>query len=1216
MGKVLPLLLFLGTLSNGFAVKCPPDIRAFATLDDSKYYWCSPGKDAELRTCENGLKFDKTIAKCTEPEPLEKRYLQGSSESGPHERVSMGEAIKIGALYDVRTGFLYRGFNLWSEKTLANAIWKTDHDSQSIEYLFEDSARDKANHFGIGAQLELDFLAGLINIKGSAEFLKDYRRTTNEVRMVLKGEITGSVEVIDKFTPVDYPDLCDMVKPNSGPTHVITKVTRGLRSYLIFDKYIEKDSNSEDITGALEASVKAIPLFEIKGRVAIHTNGTMVKNVDRLNVRFYGDALLASFPTQYPQAAVAYDDTIRQGTRNTPIRYHVTPIAEFCEGSNVDVVVNKLTEDLVNSASSSLSIMRGLDAHVNALLELDPAIRYDSIKLPLTTFKVALDKFMSDYRRRLVEILPKLKAKQVEEIELVKIIDSFAQSAFSQDRAETFLESRKKEIETVTTIISNALHDPSISLSDVKNAIDNECIFKGEQSSAFVLRVLPAQDITEKFLSTSGPWSEEKAWFLNNYSKVFEIGQKKQQFEKFVKTNMEQESGKSQCFLIRLEDIQADQSEVHQIQLYEAGNQFEDHFMIPVVPPYPSCPEEDMGSDRMKIVSRRLDNDQVSGQEVLLETVTAEGELLESSVVLPNEDSLLVTGLKPFTHFRLRTRYVVHNGHSYSAVTEYLDDCITKPTSQPAALGAEEISANSIVLTWAKPETIHPAFAGSTIKYRVKVRRGDVEVASKESTGLSVTVDGLQPGTLYSVSITAEVLDDKTAGRISLAANLDLVTAPAAPAAPVAGQIQDNRARFQVKVGEITVPAGAEKELLSIKYYKMDNGQPISGSEVYYMQRLQGPGDTEIDIASFETGTTYGVQVKLLVRFGDKILGSAYSGQTVITTTSEGSPIDKLQENISQLQASSNQKLDEANSQKEQLASTLANAEARFSDAKSGGMQRIDDLSNGISQNFAGVQQKSNVLQKSRCMIVGFWIWHQSADNIKNINVNSVYDCLAACADTDGCSSASVNHVKSGNQITTRECHLGKKRNGFMLWQKNNFVSSNLYCQMTESVAIDTWKECIYENKEFSGASISSSVGISNIEECVAFCQSVEECAGVTYNRASKTCTAKNKRTGDGIQPNSNAESVSLMCLSANRGGVGRCAKNGVRFTGSVIQTTTVNSLDLCIQLCTNKHNCESVSYNASSRSCEVHNKRLGASRSNSSGWTSVNMYCLGLEHF
>ena len=836
---IFPLILFLGALRSGSTVKCPPGVRAFATFDDTQYYSCSAGKDAELKRCENGLKFDKKQARCAEPEPLEKRYLQESNESGPHERVAMGDAIKIGALYDVRTGFLYRGFNLWSEKTLSNAVWKTDLDGQNIEYLIENSARDKAKHFGIGAQLELDFLAGLINIRGSAEFLKDYRRTTNEVRMVLKGEMIGSVEDIDKYTPVDYPDLCEMATANSGPTHVITQVTKGLRSYLIFDKYVEKNRNSEDIKGELEASVKAIPLFTIKGRVAIHTNGTQVKNIDRLNVRFYGDALLASFPTQYPQAAVAYDDTIRQGTRNTPIRYHVTPISEFCKGSNIDVVVNKITDDLVNSASGSLSVMRGLDAQVNALLELDPAIRYESIKLPLITFKLALDKFMSDYRRRLMEILPKLKAKQVEEVKLVEIIESFTKSAFTQERAEMFLESRKKEIETVTAIISNALHDPSISLSDVKNAIDNECIFKGEHSSAFVLRVLPAQDITEKFLNTTGPWTEEEAWFINNYRRVHQIGKNKQQFEKFVETNKE-ETGKSQCFLIRLEDIQGDQTEVHQIQLYETGNQFEDHFEIPVAPPYPACPEEDIGSDRMKIVSQKINNDQVNGHEVLLETVTAEGELLESSVVVPNEDSLLVTGLKPFTHFRLRSRYVVHNGHSYSAPTEYLDDCITKPTSHPSALGVQEIKASSIVLSWARPESIHSAFAASTIKYRVKVMGGDTEVvANKETTELTVRVDGLQPSTVYSVSITAEVVDDKTTGRISLPANMDVVTAPAAPAAPVAGQVEDNRARFQVKVGEVTVPAGAEKELLSIKYYKVNNGQPISGSEVYYMQRLQ-----------------------------------------------------------------------------------------------------------------------------------------------------------------------------------------------------------------------------------------------------------------------------------------------------------------------------------------------------------------------------------------
>ena len=84
------------------------------------------------------------------------------------------------------------------------------------------------------------------------------------------------------------------------------------------------------------------------------------------------------------------------------------------------------------------------------------------------------------------------------------------------------------------------------------------------------------------------------------------------------------------------------------------------------------------------------------------------------------------------------------------------------------------------------------------------------------------------------------------------------------------------------------------------------------------------------------------------------------------------------------------------------------------------------------------------------------------------------------------------------------------------------------------------------------------------------------------------------------------------MFTGANRGGLSRCAKSGIRFTGSVIHTTSTASLDLCIQFCANKDNCESVSYNSSSRSCEAHNKRLGASRGNVAGWTSVNIYCLG----
>ena len=103
----------------------------------------------------------------------------------------------------------------------------------------------------------------------------------------------------------------------------------------------------------------------------------------------------------------------------------------------------------------------------------------------------------------------------------------------------------------------------------------------------------------------------------------------------------------------------------------------------------------------------------------------------------------------------------------------------------------------------------------------------------------------------------------------STALTSQFITAPPAPAAPIPGQVQDNRARFQVNVGDVTLPDGVKRELLSVKYVKTAGGNPV-----YFMQRLQDQGNTEIDIANFESGTSYSVQVKLLVRLTSVILSN------------------------------------------------------------------------------------------------------------------------------------------------------------------------------------------------------------------------------------------------------------------------------------------------------------------------------------------------------
>jgi len=1204
--------------------RCPRGVRGFAGPAENQYYDCRSGdKYAELVTCEDGGIYDRKEVTCTEN--LLKR---GSSEIVQPiiDQVSLGEAIKIGTLYSQRTSQMYHGYELYSKGTLDQFVRKIDgslREEQKIEAV--SSTRESRAKFGLGASLELELMSGLIKVKGSAEYVKDEINKSNRARVILKKEIEGDVFELDKDAAmIDY-DYCNMVGENSGPTHFVSRVIMGQRSYMVFDKDAASNTDVETIKGKLEASIDLIPDLVIKGSVAIGLDGHTYYNDDEMRVKFYGDVILEKVPRTWLQAVDTFNTVLEQKDENgnkklaysSPIKYSLTPLNEIC-GDQTAAVIKGITEDLVSKTIDNLDYLTSHREMLNYLLGTDPAIRYSSIREQLLVFKTGLEAFYAKMAARVAKVLPLIKASRVEEGELRNILIDFEDSAFEKARSEDFLTYRKREIETILKIVDDALKNPDMLLSDPVSATDNECIFKQDYGTIFVLNLLPDLGVAQNFIETRDSWSEPESW-VGNWRAIRIIGNIKKKFESYVETNVKSlgNENNKKCYMLKLGPLNMD--EKYEMYLYKNGKEVTNSFEPPQKPMNAvTCIDTHSDGLTLKVDAADDRYVDVTGIEVKLESYVNNHK---SEQIVENESSVRVTDLLPDEVYRVTYRYIVQDGHGFS---DYAGsrECRTRPTSGPVALSANQITSNSLKISWAKPENIAAHLKDATITYTVLINEGTYLDRSKAETkpnldGLSLVLNQKKPGTVYTIAVFPTVKMGSYNGHMGDKAVLTAATAPAAPAAPVPGQVQDNRARFQVKVGDVSVPAGVKKELLSIKYYKVKNGQAVSGTEVYYMQRLQDQENTEIDIASFESGISYGVQVKLLVRYGDRLLGSVYSSQATITTSDNGSPIDNLRDNINLFESSSKQKLDQADSQKNQLISTMNNAEKKFNSAKSGGLQEISNMSDKISLDFVGVQQKSNVLQKSRCLLEGFSIWDYATYTIKTLNVNSVADCLAQCADTDGCSSSSVEYIKSSdNRITSRSCQLRTRRNGYMLFPQKNYVSANMYCQLIESATIDTWKECVQDNTDYNGAGIATSAGISNIEECAAFCQTVEGCVAVTFNKSTKTCYAKSKRNGDRVQSNSSAVSVSLMCLSANRGGVSRCAKNGVKFTGSVIQTTTTASLDLCIQFCSNRNDCESVGYNSSSKRCEAHNKRLGASRVNAGGWTSVNMYCMGLQHF
>ena len=823
--------------------RCPKGVRGFAGPADNQYYDCRSGERyAELITCESGMIYDKKEVTCTEN--LLKR---GSGEKVQPiiDQVSLGEAIKIGTLYNQRTSQMYHGYELYSKGTLEKFVTKIDgslREVQEIEAV--SSTRESRAKFGLGASLELELMSGLIQVKGSAEYVNDEITKSNRARVIMKKEIEGDVFELDKDAAVVDFDYCDLVGENSGPTHFVSRVIHGQRSYLVFDKDAASSDQVETIKGSLEAKIDLIPDLVIEGSVAIGLDGKEYKNDDEMKVKFYGDAILEKVPRTWLQAIDTFNTVLEQkedGRKklaySSPIKYSLTPLNDIC-ADRTTAVIQGITEDLVSRTIDNLDYLTRHRETLNYLLGTDPAIRYSAIREQLLVFKTGLDAFYAKMASRVAKVLPLIKASRVDESELRNILIDFEDSAFENTRSEYFLTYRKREIETILSVVTDALKNPDMLLSDPVSATDNECIFKQDYGTIFVLNLLPDIGVAQKFLETKDSWSEPKSW-VENWRAVKQIGNVKQKFESYVDANVNSKGDNKdkKCYMLKLGPL--DMQKKYEMYLYEKGKEVTNNFRPPHKPNGAvNCVETHAEGFTLKVHPAEDAYVDVTGIEVTLQSYVHNHK---SEQNMEHDASVRVTDLLSDEIYKVNYRYVVQDGHGFSDYAGSTD-CRTRPSSAPVALSATDITSNTLKISWAAPEKIAAHLKDARITYSVLITEGTVldrDTAEKTANleGLSLTVNRRKAGTLYTIGVFSTINDKE--GEMTV---LTITTAPAAPAAPVPSQVQDNRVRFQVKVGDVKVPAGVTKELLSIKYYKMNGGKAVSGTEVYYMQRLQVSG--------------------------------------------------------------------------------------------------------------------------------------------------------------------------------------------------------------------------------------------------------------------------------------------------------------------------------------------------------------------------------------
>ena len=381
--RLLCILIIVGVESlNAKDIPCPKNtsrFRAFPFESVEKrsfYYECLKNDNvAALKTCKRGQTYNSEYGECVVDDKISDNEdfsrAKRNVDEGPNQartnnansialvnQPSLGRTIRLGALYYGSTDRVAVEENLWNEETLKNA-YVANAPSSDYDVKISEKNLDRMSNFGLQASLGLSFMGGLINVKGHAKYLTDRKRSTSSVSFAL---IYNSQTSTESLTPeiiknIDYANICNNnVGDPSGPTHVISSITRGFNAVFNFRHEKSSDYAQTNVEGSLRAVIDSIPSLKIDAEVKLKLSETETITGDDIKCSFFGDTILRSNPTNLKESIAVYKDLAGIALNSSNIvSFEAVPIGKYC--TKKQVILNKLHDNNINNLEIALEQM-------------------------------------------------------------------------------------------------------------------------------------------------------------------------------------------------------------------------------------------------------------------------------------------------------------------------------------------------------------------------------------------------------------------------------------------------------------------------------------------------------------------------------------------------------------------------------------------------------------------------------------------------------------------------------------------------------------------------------------------------------------------------------------------------------------------------------------------------------------------------------------------
>jgi hypothetical protein len=172
-------------------------------------------------------------------------FVHGSGRAKSRKNIpALTEGMDVGELYNGAKDEVISHFNLFDNVNNSKKEYHLGSESKKIQA--EQTLKDRMTNLDIKAELKLSFLAGLVEVSGSAKYIHEEKATKEHERVtfIFKRQ-SKKVSINGNTANVSIP-MCDRKKE---ATHVITEVVYGSNAFLSFDKKVDDFSKKIEIAG-------------------------------------------------------------------------------------------------------------------------------------------------------------------------------------------------------------------------------------------------------------------------------------------------------------------------------------------------------------------------------------------------------------------------------------------------------------------------------------------------------------------------------------------------------------------------------------------------------------------------------------------------------------------------------------------------------------------------------------------------------------------------------------------------------------------------------------------------------------------------------------------------------------------------------------------------------------------------------------------------------